>query len=793
LVVGELAGWSRARMPAVLTAFASVLIAGWFASQLTVGMRLIPSLLGPATAVHLAGLIWYTALFFSVVGAMRALAARMPAWVVLELAAMAGAFSVLFASHRGGAIARPLWLSDRAWRMGLDPANVLLGVGGVFAVVLAVLLLLESKRRLSALAVATLPVMASLLVGLVDVKGLQQAPEAADLAEIQSAMGDPPKPTDEDGSAGGDGSETGEEPVPTQGEGDKPKPTDDGSVGTQDSRPEGEGTENGGQPKDASKEGGDGGGEGGEDENSGSAEDGEEQSEDGATGDEQSEEQGGGSGSQSEDAPEGGSGEPSDDADSEGGQPKQPQDSDDADGQDGPAQPVAVVLLGDDYEPLQGAFYLRQEVHSEFVGTRLIKSERPDVDRDVLGHFVSRDETVLDPPPEKHRSLVHGKVAMLVDHTSPFALASPLTYMPMHNPNPRRFVTAYGFESMVLTTDYEQMLGQGVTNQDWSEEVLDHYLEFPIEDPRYIDLAAEIVQPLPAAAYDDPFTRALAVKVWLDTNVKYSLKEKHQGVDDPTADFLFGNKIGYCVHNAHAAVYLWRSLGIPARVGTGYMVDESGRRGSTLIVTNKDAHAWPELYVEDFGWVVMDITPSENLDPPGQPMDEDLADILSDMARIEAIEDAPEPRDYSWLRTALKYTALFTLLALVTTVMFTHWSVKFWRRWRLVFARPKTMPRVGYRVALDLLSEAGFHRFPGETRERFARRLADMTPVFSTLTSLHLSATLGNPDVTAEGRPEFDKRAWRLHLVQLRKELALVPLWRRVLGLFNPFSFYRSR
>ena len=39
-----------------------------------------------------------------------------------------------------------------------------------------------------------------------------------------------------------------------------------------------------------------------------------------------------------------------------------------------------------------------------------------------------------------------------------------------------------------------------------------------------------------------------------------------------TAAFLFGNFTGYCVHSAHASVYLWRSLGLPARIGTGYLV-----------------------------------------------------------------------------------------------------------------------------------------------------------------------------------------------------------------------------
>ena len=71
---------------------------------------------------------------------------------------------------------------------------------------------------------------------------------------------------------------------------------------------------------------------------------------------------------------------------------------------------------------------------------------------------------------------------------------------------------------------------------------------------------------------------------------------------DPTADFLFGDRTGYCVHFAHAAVLLWRALGIPARVGTGYRTEEDDRHGSsTILIRASDAHAWPELYLDGIG------------------------------------------------------------------------------------------------------------------------------------------------------------------------------------------------
>ena len=41
-----------------------------------------------------------------------------------------------------------------------------------------------------------------------------------------------------------------------------------------------------------------------------------------------------------------------------------------------------------------------------------------------------------------------------------------------------------------------------------------------------------------------------------------------------------------------------RSLGIPARVGAGYVVEEAARQGgSAILLSGANSHAWPEIYV----------------------------------------------------------------------------------------------------------------------------------------------------------------------------------------------------
>lgn len=96
---------------------------------------------------------------------------------------------------------------------------------------------------------------------------------------------------------------------------------------------------------------------------------------------------------------------------------------------------------------------------------------------------------------------------------------------------------------------------------------------------------------------------------------RYSLHpqwlEKSQGVlDTSTAlvDFLTTDKIGYCQQFAYAMAVLSRLVGIPARLAVGYTAGTPEGNG-TWKVTEADAHAWPELYFQNVGWLRFEPTP----------------------------------------------------------------------------------------------------------------------------------------------------------------------------------------
>src|SRR5260370_41074974 len=100
----------------------------------------------------------------------------------------------------------------------------------------------------------------------------------------------------------------------------------------------------------------------------------------------------------------------------------------------------------------------------------------------------------------------------------------------------------------------------------------------------------------------------------------YKQKSKYDTLNDPVADFLFGDRNGYCVHIAQASALLYRLAGVPSRVGEGYLVEARRRgHGSTLMIRDRDSHAWPEIYIHGARWIVFDIIPKPTVSPPPPP------------------------------------------------------------------------------------------------------------------------------------------------------------------------------
>ena len=78
--------------------------------------------------------------------------------------------------------------------------------------------------------------------------------------------------------------------------------------------------------------------------------------------------------------------------------------------------------------------------------------------------------------------------------------------------------------------------------------------------------------------------------------------------DNPTDEFLFETRSGFCEHYASSFATLMRIAGIPSRVVIGYLGGEMNRVGGYYMIWQSDAHAWVEVLIEGRGWVRVDPT-----------------------------------------------------------------------------------------------------------------------------------------------------------------------------------------
>ncbi len=71
--------------------------------------------------------------------------------------------------------------------------------------------------------------------------------------------------------------------------------------------------------------------------------------------------------------------------------------------------------------------------------------------------------------------------------------------------------------------------------------------------------------------------------------------------------FLSESKKGYCMHYATAFVLMAREMGVPCRYAQGYSAVIKNSDGT--VVLNGNAHAWPEVYFDNVGWIAFEATP----------------------------------------------------------------------------------------------------------------------------------------------------------------------------------------
>lgn len=136
--------------------------------------------------------------------------------------------------------------------------------------------------------------------------------------------------------------------------------------------------------------------------------------------------------------------------------------------------------------------------------------------------------------------------------------------------------------------------------------VIAQYAGQPVITDRVAEIAVRVTE---GSASD--FERILALEKWMGDNTTYSLDAplSPKGVD-VVDHFLFDSREGWCEQIASSLVVMARSVGVPARLATGYAPGEWDSTGRRFVVREREAHAWAEVWFPDSGWVPFDPTAS---------------------------------------------------------------------------------------------------------------------------------------------------------------------------------------
>ncbi len=181
---------------------------------------------------------------------------------------------------------------------------------------------------------------------------------------------------------------------------------------------------------------------------------------------------------------------------------------------------------------------------------------------------------------------------------------------------------------------WEEQLGEKKPSEQDISHVNTMFLEVP--DKNIAVLQNEIA----AMGITDSMTVneiVETVRTYFSDNIPYTLRPGSTPRDEDYVNyFLTKNRKGYCAHFATTATLMFRHLGIPARYVEGYAFgleaalaseentlekyfdyyDGYAPIGESTVldveVTDAMAHAWVEIYVEGFGWKVVEVTPGSN-------------------------------------------------------------------------------------------------------------------------------------------------------------------------------------
>ncbi len=305
--------------------------------------------------------------------------------------------------------------------------------------------------------------------------------------------------------------------------------------------------------------------------------------------------------------------------------------------------------------------------------------------------------------------------------------------------------------------------------------VRDKYLQLPdTVPPRVALLAQQIV-----SGRSTPYDQALALEAYLRT-LPYTLDIATPPAGRDLVDwFLFDEKQGYCTYYASAFVVMARSLGIPARLVTGYKFGEYDPARGVMRTRMSDVHAWPEVFFPNYGWIEFEPTGSEPPSPGDEGAPVGPAPLLSAVLPPGTAQYVADQQPQASLDEGTKrdFRGFSLVSALAAVGLLTTAGVRHTRRAKRVPVSEVWEKLLVFGSQLGVRSESG--ATPYEIGTTIGRAAPKARPDIERLTTLYVRHRFDprglsdhEYDALTAAWPRLRNTLWRARVTQLAERAA---------------------
>ncbi len=298
--------------------------------------------------------------------------------------------------------------------------------------------------------------------------------------------------------------------------------------------------------------------------------------------------------------------------------------------------------------------------------------------------------------------------------------------------------------TVVSDVPYRDRTRLGQTPNEYPADIRQVYLQLPPDMAARVSQQAQTLLAQAETPITAPYEQALFLTQALKQN--YSLQPDLPPLAedaDLVESFLFASGGGYVDHFPTVLTVMLRSIGIPARLVTGFSPGQFNPFTGMYVVKNTDAHAITEVYFPGYGWFGFDPIPGHDLIPPSIEVDQTFSVLRQFWHWVAGWLPSPVTSFFAGLFGTLALlvarllrlfsggwegmvSGLMLLLGLVLTLWLLWQGWRSWRRHRWLASLPP-MERL-YQQMLDRLAERGLSKRPQQTPLEYLGQVVRTTP-----------------------------------------------------------------